>query len=382
MPARRQRVGLTRRPGRAADDRAGHHRVDALLVAEDVDTPERGRRAVAEGVGAARPREAGRQLRRARHGRRRVDVGSSGNRLKLAVRVLAGQRRRVGLRVGAVVDDGDAVRQRARRDDAHGAHAPADDRRGVRVIRPVLALVGDVRQRREVRLPVARHVLEPDLVARRTLHRRPADQPVGRVLLLGDLLPRRVETERRAPAGGAAVRDDAHAHPEGVRFAGHPRDLQLDRRDRRGEGLVVERRRLAEDAARRELELVARRAAHGVPGEGRHQRVRVVGLDGLVRAVDERVEAARRRRRLRRRTAGGGREDERKREQSKEGAPHVCMYRQRRRDLETPIEGRPGRRARSSGAYAEGSEIDPFSRLVEQAADTGGRSLVRSRCRR
>src|SRR6185312_17205469 len=110
--------------------------------------------------------------------------------------------------------------------------------------------------------------------------------------------------------------------------------------------------RVTEDAARRELELIAGRAGHRAPRERRHERVRVVTLDRLVGAVDERAQPTWRGRRFRRRTARGGRDDERQREHSKEGAPHDSTYVGSASGILCPsIEGRtPGPAGAPSGA--------------------------------
>ena len=186
-----------------------------------------------------------------------------------------------------------------------------------------VACVRDVRRRHERSLGTG----HPDLVCRCTLDRRPANQSrMLAVEVARDARPANVEAERRAPRRGAVDRVRAHMRVERVGRAGDPGQGNVDRHGGRlevrvellhllgcgaghrrgpaGSGgsrrlceLVVrvrpDDRALAERAARRELELVAERAADGQPRE-RRCAVELV-LRRFVGPQQERLQALRRR---------------------------------------------------------------------------------------
>ena len=227
----------------------------------------------------------------------RVDVRAGGDAGDRRVRVGAGRPRRVDRRVRSVLRNRHAVRQRGGLDDAHRAHAPLDARRHAFVERPPLALVCDVRDRREVDVETAGHAEVEHLVAGRAVDGRPADETVRGRAALGNVAPACVEAKRCAPLRGARAGERTDAHPKGIRVAGHPRHLNLDGGDRSGRLRGLNECRLVEAPARRELQLVLARAACGSPGEGGHLGIGVVGADALVGDVLECVQALRHRHR-------------------------------------------------------------------------------------
>ena len=101
-----------------------------------------------------------------------------------------------------------------------------------------LALVDRVGPRRDDLADVG----EPDLVARGSLDRCPAcEAGVRREQCLGQSVPARVESVRRAPGRDAVPRSAPHAGVGGIGLAGHPRQRQRDRRTgRRLERVVAD----------------------------------------------------------------------------------------------------------------------------------------------
>ena len=191
-----------------------------------------------------------------------------------------------------------------------------------------IARIGDIRRRLERLLGPE----EPHLVGRRTLDRRPADEPRMRAVeILRDARPANVESIRRAPGGDALARDRPDVCVQRVRRAGDPGQGEIDGHGRRaqvrvelcelGGGRLRGRRRcrggrsrcrrcrcnkfvvrvrpddraLRERPAGRKLELVADRAADGQPRKG-GRAVEFV-LHGLVAAEQERLQPLRRDRR-------------------------------------------------------------------------------------
>lgn len=319
-----------------------------------------------------------------------------------------GERHRVGrerrVRVGedrapgAVGNGRQPVRDLAV-DPAYGAHAPAHGRRPGRglVEGVVLARVGDGRVGREDLAGVD----EPDVVARGAFHLAPAQEArVRRPDDPRDVRPAHVEGEEVAPGGRAVARDRAHVRVERVRDAREPRQRDLDRDGRRAQDLLLARGRragrdrragpaglgdggrsgdcrgaargrarscgrgrgrggrdvhvvadirpdervLAEAPARRQLELVAGRAAYRRPCERR--RAWEDARDRLVRAQQEAAQVLRRGGRGRARERGGGRDRHERERCEEEGGttgdghrPTRC--RQGRRPCFPSIEGCP-----------------------------------------
>ena len=217
-------------------------------------------------------------------------------------------RRRVDGAPGAERGLGQAVPRVARRVDAvegaHRADAPVHDAGPGRVLveAVVLALVGDVRLRLEDRV----RLQEPDLVRRRAVDRRPANEPGRRLERRRQRRPADVEAEARRSTGSSrpsgATR--AHARVERVRRAGDPRQGDRERDGGRGRRLAGEQRAGRERPRGRELELVALRAGDGLPRERRRPRERV--LRRVVGSEEEAVQLVRRGQRRRRAGARRG----------------------------------------------------------------------------
>jgi hypothetical protein len=153
----------------------------------------------------------------------------------------------------------------------HGADAPADDSRprGALVERPMLALVGDVRLRRDALVGAE----EPDVVAGRALDGLPPDETGWARIRLRHVRPAHVEAVRGAPLRDSLAGDGAHVPPERIGRACRPRQGDRDR-DRGALQRVAppDHRAVGEPALRRELELVAHGAAHWLPREGGRAR--------------------------------------------------------------------------------------------------------------
>ena len=251
-------------------------------------------------------------------------------------------RRRVGRAPWPVGDCRQAVGEGA--DDLpHRADAPASELPpAVLEVEAVeLALVGHVR----VRPNDLADVRVPDVVRGRALDGRPANEARLRHHRHRCRLPAHVEPERLAPRGRATRRDGADVGVERVRLAGEPRQDEVDRRCRNADGCDLRRDQLrprafavgllvvgcrsgdryraaelarscagrdvrpedrapVERATRRELELVAGRAADWAPGERRRPR------EGVRRhLVGAQLEAAQPSGRTGRRSRRRGRED-------------------------------------------------------------------------
>ena len=317
----RERTGRARCIRRAADDGAAIDDVDAVLIRRDVHTEELGRCAavvVERAAAVAAEDERGAEGVRETGRRVRPDVGQRGD-----VPQRAERERWLHVRV----DGAPWPPCRRRQAGDHltvertlGTDAELDRAREERVRaveRVQVTRIRDIRGRHEGRLgPV-----QPDLVGRRALDRRPADKSWMRAVeVLRDARPAGVEAVGRAPGGGALVRDRADVCVEGVRRAGDPGQGEIDghrrraqvlvelrqlggrrlrgrrrrrgrrgRRRRRNEFVVRVRpddRALRERLARRQLEFVPDGAADGQPRK-RGRAVELV-LHGLVGAQQER----------------------------------------------------------------------------------------------